>query len=317
MRMKKPILIWGAAGLLIFVIVATIIFTIGPPETTTTSLSTSYNGVEIVPDLRKDSIPALTNPELVSASSDISWLNDSDLVIGVMINGDVRAYPVKIMSWHEIVNETIGGKDVVVTYCPLCSSAVVFSRDIDGQTLDFGNTGALYESCAVMYDTQSNSYWWQVNGQSIRGPQFEKTMAIEPSILTTWANWTDLNPGTRVMSVNTGYSRDYLTDPYNDYYKLENSAFPVSVDDNRLAAKDLVIGIEVNGKHKAYSVDSAKGTVIKDEFEGQEVEIIGTRDGKTAQAVFIRGNQRSTAPQTNAFWFAWSAAHPETELYQK
>jgi len=316
MSMKKPLVIWGLAGLLLFVAVATVIFVIGPPKQNVNQQFTSYKGVEIVPDLRKDSIPALTNPAYESGSSSLTWLKKEDKVIGVNFNGDVRAYPIKIMSWHEIINETIGAENVLISYSPLCASSVVFSRDLDGRTLDFGNTGALYESCSVMYDTQANNYWWQPSGQAIRGNQIDKLLAIMPSAVTTWGEWYEANPNTQVLSVNTGSSRDYLTDPYSDYYKIDTSAFPVSVKDERLATKDMVVGIEVNGKHKAYSVASAKGGVIADEFEGQKIEVIGADNGETSQVYFINGDQRKLAPQTSAFWFAWYAAHPETELYR-
>jgi hypothetical protein len=315
--MKKPRLILVVIGAAIFFVVAAIIVLIGPKSSSNTQQSTSYKGVEIVPDLRKDSIPALTNPQYESGSSSLTWIQKEDLVIGVNLNGDVRAYPVKILSWHEIVNETIGGEDVAVTYSPLCASAVVFDRTVDGQKLNFGNTGALYESCSVMYDTQSNSYWWQVTGQSIRGEKIDKTMTIMPSALTTWGEWYEANPNTQVLSIDTGISRDYTIDPYQDYYELENSAFPVSVNDDRLKTKERVVGIEVNGKHKAYAFADAKDGAINDEFEGQDVRIIGSADGRTAQAYFASGNQQTLAPQTSAFWFAWSTAHPETELYKK
>ena len=314
---KKPIVVWVLAGIALFAVAAVVIFAIGPEEQSQNNQSTSYKGVEIVPDLRKDSIPALTNPAYESGASSLSWLKKDDLVIGVNINGDVRAYPIKIMSWHEAVNEQIGGENVLISYSPLCRSATVFSRDMDGKTFTFGNTGALYESCTVMYDNESNSYWWQVNGQSIRGPQIDKTLTIKPSLVTNWGKWYEANPGTQVLSVNTGSSRDYLTDPYTDYYKLENSAFPVSVQDSRLAAKDTIVGIQINGKYKAYRAADIKGTKIEDNFEGQDIVVIGDASGEAAQVFFLKGNQSQIAPQTTAFWFAWSTAHPETELYTK
>lgn len=314
--MKKQILVWGVAGLVVFALVAGIILILGPKESASNQPATSYNGVEIVPDLRKDSIPALTNPEYESGSNELSWLKDGDLVIGVNLNDDIRAYPVKIMSWHEIINDNIGGKNVLISYSPLCGTATLFSRDVNGKTLDFGNTGAIYESCSVFYDGQTNSYWWQVNGKSIRGPEIESQLEILPSLVTTWGKWKDANPGSRVLSVNTGHSRDYLTDPYADYYKVETSAFPVSVNDDRATAKETVVGIQVNGKFKAYSTQSAKGTVLTDLFEGKDIEVIGSADGNSAQVYFKEGNGRILAAQTTSFWFAWSTAHPETKLYK-
>lgn len=316
-RKKKPNVIWVLAGVALFVVFAIIIFIIGPPKPDPDTQATSYKGVEIVPDLRKDSIPALTNPAYESGSSSLNWLKKEDLVIGVNYDGDVRAYPIKILSWHEIVNDTIGGKDVLISYSPLCGSGVVYSRKVEDKTLTFGNTGALYESCTVIYDVDSNSYWWQVNGQSIRGEYIDKKMTIEPAMITTWEAWYKEYPNSQVLSVNTGSSRDYLTDPYTDYYKIDSSAFPVSVNDTRLAAKSTVVGVEVNSKFKAYAVADAKGKVIKDEFEGKSIEVVGDAQGRTAQIFYVENNQKAVAPQSSAFWFAWSTAHPETELYRK
>jgi hypothetical protein len=315
--MKKPILLWVLAGVAIFVVVAVIVFIVGPSQPNQNNSSTSYKGVEIVPDLRKDTIPALTNPAYESGSSSLTWLKKEDRVIGVAINGDVRAYPLKIMSWHEAINETIGAENVLISYSPLCGSGAVFMRDLDGQTLTFGNTGALYESCTVFYDSESNSYWWQVNGQSIRGPNIDKKLTLASSVVTTWGEWYKANPNSQVLSVNTGHSRDYLTDPYNDYYALDNSAFPASVKDDRLPAKELVVGIEVNGKYKAYSAKQLAGSKIEDNFEGQSIEVIANADGKSAQVYFVNGSSRTIPPQTTAFWFAWSTANPQTELYAK
>lgn len=123
---------------------------------------------KIIPDVPKDAIPPLFNPKYISSAEAI-WLDPNDLILGFEHNGDARAYPLLILNWHEIVNDDIGGREVVVTYCPLCRSGIVFDREVDGKVLSFGNTGSLYESAMVMYDRETESYWWQVGGASNRG----------------------------------------------------------------------------------------------------------------------------------------------------
>jgi len=123
---------------------------------------------KIVPDVPKDAIPPLDFPKYVEAS-EVDFLFGNDLVIGVEINGDARAFPIKILNWHEIVNDNIGGKEVVITYCPLCKSSILFNRVLDDKTLSFGNTGSLYESTLLMYDRETESFWGQVGGRAIEG----------------------------------------------------------------------------------------------------------------------------------------------------
>ena len=139
----------------------------------------------IVPDVPKDAIPPLDFPKYVDVS-EVDFLEGSDLVIGIEINDDARAYPIKILNWHEIVNDNIGGQDIVVTYCPLCKSSILFSRVLDGKTLSFGNTGSLYESTLLMYDRETDSFWGQVGGRAIEGELKGKRLEMLPSTTTRW-----------------------------------------------------------------------------------------------------------------------------------
>ena len=132
------------------------------------------------------------------------WLQDDDMVIGYASETDAYAYPVKILNLHEIVNDVIDGVPVLVSYCPLCASGVVYSRELDGQVMIFGNTSALYESDLVMYDHLTGSYWFQVIGEAIVGPLTGKRLKLLPSVTTTWGRWKALHAGTKVLSRNLG-----------------------------------------------------------------------------------------------------------------
>lgn len=315
--MKIRNLIWGLIGLVVLLAVIAAIFLVGPETNESDNLSTSYNGVEIVPDLTKDAIPPLTNPEYENGLNQLDWLNDDDRVIGIEVNGDARAYPLKIMSYHELVNDTIGGEEVAITYSPLCGSSLLFSRQLNEQPLEFGNTGALYEGCSVMYDTQTNSYWWQVSGQSIRGDYIDQALTILPSTVLSWSEWRSAFPLTRVLSIETGHNRNYLADPFTEYYTVEDVVgFPPSQTDDRLSGKEPVVGITVGEKHKAYAVKDTKDKTIEENFNGQDIKIIGNKAGNSAQVFFVNGTSKKPAPATNAFWFAWFVAHQDTELYQ-
>ena len=141
--------------------------------------------IPIIQDVPKDAIPPLDFPQYESANK-VTWLKDSDIVLGVEFAGDARAYPIKIMNWHEIVNETIGGQKIVITYCPLCNSGIVFDRHLGEQLLSFGNTGALYESAMVMYDKETESYWYQITGEALRGSLKGQRLSILPSTMMLW-----------------------------------------------------------------------------------------------------------------------------------
>jgi hypothetical protein len=273
-------------------------------------------GIPIIPDVPKDAIPPLDFPQYESPQ-EASWLQDDDIVLGVEFNNDARAYPIRILNWHEIVNERIGGKDVLVSYCPLCRSGILFGRHLEGRLLTFGNTGALYESDMVMYDRQTESFWFQVAGRGIRGPLKGKELTLLPSFLTTWKQWRGLYPATKVLSRKTGFARHYELDPYRNY-DVPNSlpAFPVSITDSHLPNKEKVIGLVVNHVSKAYPVKLVQGKTIQDKVNGQRVEIVGDQLGISARVFYIDAGRRKPAPSVATYWFAWYAAHPNTLIFR-
>ena len=279
------------------------------------TITESGRNVPIIQDVPKDAIPPLDFPKYESVD-DANWLRDNDFVLGVEFDGDARAYPVNILNWHEIVNEVIGGKEIVVTYCPLCNSGIVFDRHLESKLLTFGNTGALYESAMVMYDRETESYWHQVGGRAIKGPLLEKRLVVLPSFLTTWKEWKNLYPGTQVLSLDTGFNRNYLRNPYLGYDALNSApAFPVSITSDALPPKEKVIGVIIGDTAKAYPVRIARGQTITDEINGIQIEIVGDSTGQSAQVFFIEEGKKEKAPVTAAFWFSWFAAYPDTLIY--
>ena len=184
----------------------------------------------------KDGIPSIDTPEFTEASQEYH-VSDSDTVLGLEINGDVRAYPLSILVWHEIVNDNVGGVPVAVTYCPLCFTNQVFERVIDGQEVEFGTSGKLYNSNLVMYDRLTNSYWSQALGKAIVGELAGYELSTIPFDVIKWGDWKSLHPDSVVLTTNTGHIRAYGVDPYGNYYTETRILFPVENTDNRMHPK--------------------------------------------------------------------------------
>ncbi|MEE9215828.1 MAG: DUF3179 domain-containing protein [Anaerolineales bacterium] len=224
-----------------------------------------------------DAIPPIHAPNYEPASA-ADWLNDEDTIVGYAIGKQAWAYPVRILNFHEIVNETLGGEPVLISYCPLCFSGIVYSRRLGDQVLTFGNTSALYESDMVMLDYETGSYWWQVPGQAIVGPLTGEELELLPSTVTTWRSWRELHPDTRVLSRDTGYDRNYNQDPFATYAEILEGgrfAFPVgeAARDPRLSPAAIVLALKVEGTVVAYPLERSAPSVIHDEVGGSPVAV--------------------------------------------
>ena len=236
-----------------------------------------------------DAIPPIDEPRYEDASGG-DWLEGDDLVIGyVGANGDAWAFPVKILNFHEIVNDELDGTPVLISYCPLCRSAIAYDRRLDGRELTFGNSSALYESDLVMFDRETSSYWWQVAGEAIVGTLTGARLTTLPSTTVTWAQWLQEHPDTMVLSRETGFARSYERDVfagYRDQVNDERFAFPVSADalDGRLAPGDEVLGLTVGGDSRAYSARGLGNAAVNDSLGGEEIVVFSTEDGPTAAA---------------------------------
>ena len=207
-----------------------------------------------------DGIPSLDNPALINGD-EADYLIDDDLVFGIDINGDQRAYPLRIMGWHEMFNETIGGVPVALAYCTLCGSGILFETKVPGRTepLIFGSSGLLYRSNKLMFDRATDSLWNQFTGEPVSGPLLDSgiKLKVRPVVITSWAEWLREHPKTKVLSLDTGHRRDYRSGVvYAEYFASPDLMFPALVrDESRLKRKDYVFGIRDVGASKAWPLD--------------------------------------------------------------
>ncbi len=260
---------------------------------------------------KRDDIPAIDKPYFVK-SSKVNYLSDDDWVLGVTYNNVSKAYPIRILNWHEVVNDVFGDTGVVVTYCPLCASAVAFKSEVNGERYSFGVSGLLYNSDVLLYDRTTQSLWSQILGKSIAGKNSGTELLYISTTMTTWKDWKNTHPETLVLTTKTGFERNYNKIPYGNYPNSNLIYFPVSNEDDRFHKKEKVLGITVNGKYKAYPFSelSKKESPIIDTFEGETIEIIFDKQQQIAKV---------KNPKTKAFtlyWFAWFAFHPDTEVFE-
>lgn len=263
----------------------------------------------------KDGIPALTDPKVVPAEQ-ADGLEPSDRVLGLEMNGQARAYPIKILNWHEVVNDRLGSQPVLVSYCPLCGSGMAFDARVEGQRLSFGVSGKLYNSDVLCYDRKTESLWSQLKMEAVTGRMAGTRLTLLPLEHTTWADWLSRYPSTSVLSSETGYARDYARDPYRGYEHNSSLRFPVARQDPRLPAKEWVIGVSVEGRSKAYpfSILATSTLLIYDRIGATELIIEYNPAARSARIMDTSGR---TVPAVTAYWFAWAAFHTETEVYSR
>lgn len=327
---------------------------------------------DLVSVLPRDAIEAIDDPQFDSAEDARAYMRPDEQVIGLALNDDVRAYPINVLSRHEVVNDVVGGVPVAVTWCPLCYSALVFSRQVDGRELTFGVSGKLYENNLVMYDRQTESLWSQLLGQAVAGPLRGKQLRMLTASQQTWDAWQAEHPNTRVLSkpktlqafLGSAEIKDpmynYAVDRYRSYYASEdrglvNRNIPEGTE---LTAKRRVVGLRLDNAAKAYFFDAlAEAQAVNDHVAGQPVlitfdprsengagfdrrlddqvltfEVVEDGDGSVLRDVQtgsrwdrltgrgvggrLAGRQLRRLPTTYAFWFAWKAHFPETQVYE-
>jgi len=243
----------------------------------------------------KDGIPSIDNPQFISVPEAGSWLSDNEPVIYLEVEGDARAYPLQILIWHEIVNDRLGGKPVLVTFCPLCYSAIVFDRRVEGEELEFGVSGFLRHSDLVMYDRKTETLWQQFTGKAIVGDYVGTTLEQLPSQIISFEQFKNGHPDGKVLSRNTGHRRNYGRNPYPGYDDIENTPFLVNTDnDKRLPPMEKVIGIRVSGAKVAYPYSvTEEERVINDTVNNTEVVVFHLEGASSAlDAVRISDSRR-------------------------
>ncbi len=317
------------------------------------SLADIYEKDEIKYVLPSDAIPAIKNPEFVPA--DEAGLDDDEPVVGIIINGETRAYAIYLLNHHEIVNDKIGDNVFAVTWCPLANLAVVYNREIDGEEYTFGVSGKLLKNTLVMFDYETESLWPIVYGEAIDGKLTgRKLNNIPGSQKTSWGAWKTLHPDTLVLSYHGSRTIGY--DVYADYHKREDTGiYPAKNIDKRLSIKTNVIGIEVNDKHKAYPFSLFNNMkIVTDEFQGMNLLIYRNNEtgsimvydrevggsvidfGKYTSQDFAIDNITNTTWDLKSgigisgsmkgktlrpvsyiavYWFVWADYYPETEVF--
>jgi hypothetical protein len=228
----------------------------------------------------KDGIPPVDNPEFDSVAEANKWLDAREPVVVVSAGGQVKAYPLQILTWHEIVNDQVGDTPVSVTFCPLCNASIVFDRRSGGEVLDFGTTGNLRKSDLVMYDRQTESWWQQLTGQAIVGEKTGTVLERVPASIVAYQDFRDAYPAGPVLSRRTGHYRSYGNNPYRGYDSVEDQPFlffdPV---DKRLPPMERVLNVSIGGEHKLYPFSVFKSNpVINDEVGGTPV-VVFSRQG--------------------------------------
>ncbi len=261
----------------------------------------------------RDGIPSIDSPAFVS--SEKSDFSDEAQVLGVHFNGIAKAYPIGILNWHEIVNDKFEEELVSVTYCPLCGSGMAYSGEIDGKRTTFGVSGLLFNSDVLLYDRRTNSLWSQILNKAVTGEMKGTTLTRINTQRTSLGAWKKLHPQTQVLSANTGFQRDYQRTPYAGYDQSNSLYFPVANKNDVLHAKEWVLGVEVDGKFKAYPIKELVGLRerrLEDTIGNQK--IILTWD-QTVENVEIRDASGNELISIQLFWFAWYAFHPDSEVW--
>lgn len=216
-----------------------------------------------------DGIPPIDEPVFVRAGS-VDFLDDSEPVLALDVDGDSRAYPVQVMIWHEIVNDTVGGVPVAVTYCPLCNSALAYDRRIGERVVTFGTSGLLWNSALVMYDRQTGSLWSHFTGEAIAGVLTGTELGAFPVATVPWGAWRDAHPDGIVLGRDTGFVRDYGVNPYPGYDDLESEPFLFEGEvDGRFTAMTRIVGVEgVDGAVGVPLVTLREQRVVRVELDG-------------------------------------------------
>ena len=263
----------------------------------------------------KDGIPSIDQPRFVSAE-DAGFLRDKDRVIGVHRNGITKAYPIRILNWHEVVNDKFVDEAILVTYCPLCGTGMVFSAQGSDIGLTFGVSGLLYNSDVLLYDRLTGSLWSQILSKAVTGPLRGTTLVHLPSSHTTWREWRQRYPETLVLSRDTGFRRNYNQSPYLEYSRSGQLMFPVAARNKAYRNKEMVLGVRVADTYKAYPFKELRKNGqarFDDEIAGKIFTIEWLKDDKTARALDEHGEQ---VPTVLAYWFAWFAFHPDTLIFK-
>lgn len=262
----------------------------------------------------KDGIPAINEPKFIPAQ-EVDFLSSHDLVVGIIREKEARAYPLKVLNWHEIVNDRIKDQDISVTWCPLTRSAIIFNPILNKQKLIFGVSGLLFNNNLVMYDKNTSSLWPQLSLKAVSGEFSGTNLELIPSLVTTWQEWRSKYPHTLVLSSETGWFRNYEHDPYAEYQNSPEVMFSLNAPDKRLPAKSLVLGVKINDQAKAYLISEIQklSEPLRDTVGGVNIWV---HKGPVDTAYITDGKDKLISA-IRMYWFAWSTFNPGSEIFPK
>jgi len=301
--------------------------------------------------VKQDGIPPLRSPHMLEAN-DAGYLDDDDIVFGIVINGDVRAYPKRILAWHEMLVDTVGGIPVAGVYCTLCGTVILYKTRHNGIDHHLGTSGFLYRSNKLMYDQATQSLWSTMEGKPVLGPMAGKGIELEyySVVTTTWGEWKRRHPETRVLDIQTGFARDYDEGAaYRDYFSTDDLMFNTPfkneslrnkdeivalrhpdypndqlaiaaeflednpVYTNRIGDLDLVVLTDQSGANRVYRTDGVRFRTYDQQDEA--IDSTGTTWRVTERnLVAADGRALDRLSSFRAFWFGWYAAFPRTRL---
>lgn len=301
--------------------------------------------------VKQDGIPPLRGPEMISAAA-ADYLEDDHIVFGIAVNGDVRAYPKRILAWHEMFVDEVGGVKVAGVYCTLCGTVILYNTTFEGKNYEIGTSGFLYRSNKLMYDKATQSLWNTLWGTPVLGPLRDKGIELEKMsvVTTTWGEWKRRHPETTVLSLATGHRRNYGEGvAYHDYFATDELMFNTPFEDKRLKNKQEVLALQFPEYPRGQLAISTDFLLEKPVYEGNlgPVDFVVFTDKSGANRVYQKGEvafknfdgkekitdqsgeiwklyenriERSDGytlerlPYHRAFWFGWRAAYPNTKL---
>ena len=311
----------------------------------------------------RDGIPSVDNPQFLPASQ-ITYMQEEDLIVGFLSDGEIKGYTHPVLDWHEIVNDRVGDTPIAITYCPLTGSAIGWDRRVDGQETTFGVSGLLYNTNLIPYDRLTETNWSQMGLRAVNGALRGRNANLHQVVEMPWSTWKAMYPEAEVLTTATGFTRNYGSYPYRrgngqDYREDDFLLFSVDPFDERLPVKERVLGVTVEGSARAYRFSSFDGGGIKlkeDELQGHDIVIVGSKalnflaayerrpkeddslltftpvqealpvvmedDEGNHWDVFGRavsgprqGQRLKQLPSYIAYWMAWAAFNPETDIY--
>jgi hypothetical protein len=290
----------------------------------------------------RDAVPALNHPRSVTVEAALAeevmgttweaYLSEGDSVLGLSVEGEAKAYPIRVMNFHEIVNDTCGGASVTVVYSPLTGSGMAYRARVGDGTTTFGHSGFLLECAPLIYDRKTRSLWNHFDGEAVTGPSQGTHLEVLPLVHTTWKTWRERYPGTLVLSGQTSFPFRYGMDPYRhdfrtNYYAMERLIAPITLPqgghdvaiapiDDRLSNKEWVLGLRGKVTRHAYPISELarqEENPMVVQIDGAEVKIVFDPESETGFALDME--DRPLAEATLALWFAWYSNYPDTELF--